>query len=58
LSFLDRFSKKNTQISNIMLIRPGVAESFDADRQTNILYGFILVRNLSFILKKEQAEGA
>ena len=35
LIFLNRYSKKNTQISNFKKIRPEEAELFHADRQTD-----------------------
>jgi hypothetical protein len=36
VNFLDRFSKTNTQVSNLMTIRPVGAELFYADRRTYI----------------------
>jgi hypothetical protein len=36
LNFLDRFSKKNIQISDLMKIRPVGAELFRADRRTDM----------------------
>jgi hypothetical protein len=35
LNFIDRFSKKKSQISNLIKIRPVGAELFNSEKQTN-----------------------
>jgi hypothetical protein len=53
LKFFDRFSKKNTQISNFMKIRPVVAELPHADGQTDMRNLIIVFfRNLEQAPKK------